>query len=114
MTSNFNESYAYTANDTVNFVYSTTGSISKTVHVILDGTALPTVTSDSAGTNIPYQLPAKPHGTYLLEAYLTATAGGKELETPIPHIYKDVMYVDENSTTPLLGCSYRYGQINVT
>ena len=114
MTSNFNESYAYTANETVNFVYSTTGSISKTVHVILAGTALPTVTSDSAGTNIPYQLPAKPHGTYLLEAYLTANAGGKELETPIPHIYKDVMYVDENSTTPLLGCAYRYGQIDVT
>lgn len=104
--SSFSDKIAYGANQPVNFTYTPYGAINKTVHFVLDGTKIGTVSTSSSGILQSYTLPAQTHGAHLLECYITATINGKNIETD--HIFKDVIWYDENSDTPVIGCIYRY------
>ena len=79
----------------VAFDYSVTGAVDKYVHFKLDGQELDTVfhSSSVTGPTPGYTLPAKPHGSYLLEVYVTATIGGKTI-TSQP-LSKDIMWLDD-------------------
>lgn len=104
--SSFSDKIAYEANKSVNFTYTPYGAINKTVHFVLDGAEIGTVATSSSGTLQSYTLPAQEHGAHLLECYITATINGKSVETD--HIFKDIIWYDENSETPVIGCVYRY------
>lgn len=104
--SSFSDKIAYEANKSVNFTYTPYGAINKTVHFVLDGAEIGTVATSSSGTLQSYTLPAQEHGAHLLECYITATINGKSVETD--HIFKDIIWYDENSDTPVIGCIYRY------
>lgn len=104
--SSFSDKIAYEANSAVNFTYTPYGAVSKTVHFVLDGTEIGTVTTSSSGTLQSYTLPAQTHGAHLLECYITATINGKNVETE--HIFKDIIWYDESNETPVIGCIYRY------
>ena len=104
--SSFSDKIAYEANKAVNFTYTPYGAINKTVHFVLDGTEIGTVATSSSGTLQSYTLPAQEHVAHLLECYITATINGKSVETD--HIFKDIIWYDENSETPVIGCVYRY------
>jgi hypothetical protein len=104
--SSFSDKIAYEANKPVNFTYTPYGAVSKTVHFILDGVEIDTTTTSSSGTLQSYTLPAQVHGAHLLEVYITATINGKSIETE--HIYRDIIWYDENNDSPVIGCIYRY------
>lgn len=104
--SSFNDKITYGVNNAVNFTYTPYGAVNKTVHFKLDGAELGTVSTSSSGTLQSYTLPAQTHGAHLLECYITAVINGKEIETD--HIFKDVIWYDENSDAPVIGCIYRY------
>lgn len=104
--SSFSDKIAYEANSAVNFTYTPYGAVSKTVHFVLDGTEIGTVTTSSSGTLQSYTLPAQTYGAHLLECYITATINGKNVETE--HIFKDIIWYDESNETPVIGCIYRY------
>lgn len=104
--SSFSDKIAYEANKSVNFTYTPYGAINKTVHFVLDGAEIGTVVTSSSGTLQSYTLLAQEHGAHLLECYITATINGKSVETD--HIFKDIIWYDENSETPVIGCVYRY------
>lgn len=104
--SSFSDKIAYEANKPVNFTYTPYGAVSKTVHFILDGVEIDTTTTSSSGTLQSYTLPAQVHGAHLLEVYITATINGKSIETE--HIYRDIIWYDENNDAPVIGCIYRY------
>lgn len=104
--SSFSDKIAYEANSAVNFTYTPYGAVSKTVHFVLDGTEIGTVTTSSSGTLQSYTLPAQTHGAHLLECYITATINGKNVETE--HIFKDIIWYDESNESPVIGCIYRY------
>ena len=102
----FSDKITYPANKSVNFTYTPYGAVSKTVHFILDGEELEPVVTTASGALQSYPLPAQTHGAHLLECYITATVNGLDVETA--HIFKDIIWFDEESTEPVIGCIYRY------
>ena len=104
--STFSDRITYPAGNAVKFTYTPYGAVSKTVHVVLDGVELTPATVTSSGVLQSYTLPAQAHGAHLLECWITATVNNAEIETD--HIFKDIVWFDEASDVPVIGCIYRY------
>ena len=101
--SDFNDKKWYPANEPVNFTFTPYGGVDKTVHFMMDGVEVATKTSVAAASGLSdyYTIAARPHGTCLFEAYMTAEINGKTV--PSNHIAKDIIWFDETSSVPVIG-----------
>lgn len=102
----FSDRYTVNVGQSVNYTYTPYGAVSKTVHFKLGGTDLESVVTQSSGTLQSYTLSAQTHGAHLLESWITATVNNTQIETQ--HIFKDIIWYDETSSIPVIGCIYRY------
>lgn len=99
--STFNDRLTYPLG-TISFDYTPYGAIAKTVHFILDGTELPSVTTVSSGIPMAYTLPQQSHGSHFVEAYMTAEINGTVIESN--HIFRDIIWYDATNTIPVISC----------
>ncbi len=91
----------------ITYRYSVVGSGTKVVHLILDGTTEYTTDSFTTSSQKYYTIPAQSHGSHSLEVYATMVYNSVEIESA--HLYYDVIWVDETSTTPIIAVSYEGG-----
>ena len=114
--STFNDTYVYDTDKEINFTYTPTGYVDKTVYIKLDGVQVhtETISKSVSGSQKSFTIPAQTHGTHLVECYLEANINGKTI-TAGP-IYKDIICFDKNSDIPVIGCVYRndyYGNVEM-
>ena len=113
--STFSDAYAYSGD--VAFNYTPYGAISKDIHFVLDGKEIGTVTTSTSGIPMSYVVPAQAHGAHLLEVYMTATINN--IPVPSNHIYKDILWIDDENDTPIIGCAtqtidaMQYNTVNI-
>ena len=105
--SNFMDEYTNPAGEEIGFTYIPYGAVPKTVHFKLDGTELTPkeLGSNVSGTTQMYMIPAHSHGTHSLEAWMIATVGSNTVESN--HIYRDLIWYDEDADTPIISCSQK-------
>ena len=100
--SSFNDKLTYPLGQ-VAFDYTPYGAVSKDVHFVLDGTEIHTVTTSASGIPMGYNILAQTHGSHLLDVYMTATVNNNTITSN--HIVKDILWFDETSNVPVIGCT---------
>jgi hypothetical protein len=101
----FDDKLSYHAGEDIIFTYVPYGAVDKTAVFVLDGEELARVKLQSgiSGTEQKYQIPAQPHGAYLLEVYLEAEINGKTV--PSDSIVKDILWYDPENSLPIIGAA---------
>ena len=99
--SSFDDTLFYS--DEVSFRYIPYGNINKTVHFVLDGKELESVNTSASGRQLSYVLTKQSHGAHLLKVYMTATVNNQAIKSDA--IIKDIIWVDPDDRTPIIGCS---------
>ena len=107
MSSTFDSGTAF--DGIITFTYVPVGAISKTVHILLDGKEIVTVTTTSSGRQMSYTIPAQKHGAHTLEAYFDATVNGQTIESN--HLYYEIICVESLNTTPIIATSFQDGTV---
>lgn len=107
MSSTFDSGTAF--DGIITFTYVPVGAISKTVHILLDGKEIATVTTTSSGRQMSYTIPSQKHGAHTLEAYFDATVNGKTIESN--HLYYEIICVESLNTTPIIATSFQDGTV---
>ncbi len=90
----FDSSFPFT--DAFLFTYTPFGNISKTVHFLVDGTEIGTVTTSVTARQLSYTIPAQTHGDHTLDVYFTAIVNGEEVSSNTLH-YSFMFVSDENA-----------------
>jgi hypothetical protein len=105
--SSFDDSLTY-SND-ISFPYTPKGSGEKTIHFILDGVALNSVTTTTTNRQLYYKLPELTHGSHALTVYATMESEGVEISSNILHF--SVMYVQAGSNTVIISSSFSQTEV---
>lgn len=105
--SDFKDEYTNPAGEEVGFTFIPYGAVPKVVHFKLDGEELipMTLAAGDSGSTKMYMIQAHSHGTHSLEAWMIATVGANTVESN--HIYKDIIWYDEEADAPIISCSQK-------
>ena len=115
LASTFSDVYQYSGD--VSFSYTPYGSVEKEIHFVLDGEELGVIKTTSSGIPTSYNIPAQAHGAHLLDVYMTATINNNLIESN--HIYKDIIWIEPENNTPVIGCAMptidvvQYNTVNI-
>ena len=93
----------------ITFTYIPVGSISKTVHILLDNKEIASVNTTSSGRQMSYTIPAQSHGFHTLEAYFDATINGQVIESN--HLYYELICIENLNTTPIIATNFRDSEV---
>lgn len=99
----FDDSLFYS--DEVTFRYTPYGDITKQIIFRLDGQELGGITTAVTGRQMVYTIPAQSHGAHSFEVYMTAEINGRKVRSD--SVYRDIIWVDVNNGTPVIGCSLK-------
>lgn len=101
--STFDDSLFYSGEVTVR--YTPYGSVEKKIDFALDGKSIGGTTTSVTGRQMTYSIPVQKHGSHLLEISMTAEINGKTVKSNV--IKKDIMWVTEGETAPIISCAVR-------
>ena len=99
--SSFDDSLFYSGEVTVR--YTPYGSVEKKIDFALDGKSIGGTTTSVTGRQMTYIIPVQKHGSHLLEISMTAEINGKTVKSNV--IKKDIMWVTEGETAPIISCA---------
>lgn len=101
--SNFNYKLVYS--DAVNFIYTPTGDVEKTVYIYVDGALNGTQSVRTSGEQQMYQLLNLSHGSHTIDAYFKCSINGIEVESNKLHY--DIIYQVAGDSTPIIASQFQ-------
>ena len=104
MTSSFDTSGTFSAGQQIDFTYTPTGSVDKTVHFLVDNAEVATASVTTSGRQQTQKLPAMNHGAHSIRAYFSATIDGQEVRSN--ELYFDIIVVNPSSLSPIVSCGF--------
>lgn len=108
ITSSFDNTLIYSG--TITFPYIPVGSLSKTVHFILDGVEIGTQSVSSSGRQQTYYINQQEHGSHSLEVYFTGIVDNQDVESN--HLYYDITCVKAGNYTPIIAVNYNTASVD--
>lgn len=102
LTSSFDDSTIQT--EVLVFPYTPYGAVSKTVHFILDGTEMETVTTSVSARQQTYIIPQQSHGAHTLRVYFESTVNGNTVRSN--ELYYEIIWYRISENTPIIASSY--------
>ena len=102
LTSSFDDSTIQT--EVLVFPYTPYGAVSKTVHFILDGTEMETVTTSVSARQQTYIIPQQSHGAHTLRVYFESTVNGNTVRSN--ELYYAIIWYRISENTPIIASSY--------
>ena len=95
----------YTVASTPQILYVVpTGSGTKTIHYVMDGTEIGSEETEVSGRSISFVVPVQSHGAHILQVYATATINGTTVTSdPLRLAY---LFVDNQSTVPIISSTF--------
>ena len=106
--SDFGDTTYYPAGSPVDFTFTPSGAVDKTIHILLDGKEIGTKISVKSASDLldSYPIPAQEHGSHLIEAYVTAKINGVSIgEDRSIYVAKGIVWFDSESDIPVIGCA---------
>lgn len=82
------------------FPYTPVGSVTKTVHFILDGTEIGTQTTSVSGRQQSFTIPQQPHGAHTFRVYFEAAINAQTVRSN--ELYYEMICIDPLSTVPII------------
>lgn len=89
--------------DTVAIRWTPYGDLSKTTHILIDGVEVATSETTRSGVMQYATIDKYPHGSHMVELYLTATVNRKEIRSE--SIFHDMIFAESGNTTPIIASS---------
>ena len=86
------------------FPYTPYGTVSKTVHFVLDGVEQETVTTSITGRQQTYIIPAQSHGAHTLQVYFEAVINGNTVRSN--ELFYEIIWTQTLNQTPVIGSSF--------
>ena len=102
ITSSFSTESPFTGS--INFTYTPTGNVEKTVKFIVDGTQIGTQVTSVSGRQQTYTIPAQSHGSHTLRVYFEATIAEQTVVSN--DLYYDMICLVEGNNTPVIASTY--------
>lgn len=89
----------------VSFDYTPYGAIEKTIHFVLDGKEIGSVTNSASGIPMAFTIPSQSHGSHLFDIYMTADINKDGVvDITTEHITKDIIWYGGAGYAPVIGC----------
>lgn len=107
LTSSFDASAAY--GGAIVFTYVPTGSITKTMHFILDGEEIGTEEVTTSGRQKTYTIPAQSHGTHTFLAYFDGEIDGQTIKSN--ELYYELICVESGNSTPIISSGFNKTEV---
>ena len=102
LTSSFDDSVVYSTD--ITFPYIPTGSTTKNMQFILDGTMIGTAEVTTSGRQKSFVIPEQPHGAHTFEVYFTTIVNDNTVESN--HLVYDIMFEEEGCNTTIIASSF--------
>ena len=108
LTSTFDDSRTYSNN--ITFTYTPTGSATKVMQFIMDGTLIGSTEVTVSGRQQNFTIPVQSHGSHSFEVYFTAVVNENTVESN--RLYYDIMFIEENNNTPIIASSFAVNKMS--
>lgn len=105
LSSIFSTSSAFTAGETIEYVYTPYGAVEKTIHFLIDGVSVGTSTVTVSGRQQNFTLPSMNHGAHSLLVYFEAEVDGETVTSN--ELYYDLIVVNNSSNIPIITSTFR-------